>query len=131
MVWIRWSGDASLELGATPDPIEMTVPLDGVDLPAIPLDVPTLGSETAGLLFTLSAQSLQLSATVSLDVVALGSPAACPADLTGDGVLDFFDVSAFLSAYTAMDPRADFDGNGVFDFFDVSGFLGAFSAGCP
>ena len=25
--------------------------------------------------------------------------ADCPADLTGDGVLDFFDVSAFLSAY--------------------------------
>jgi hypothetical protein len=30
-----------------------------------------------------------------------------------------------------MDPAADFDGNGVFDFFDVSAFLGAFSAGCP
>ncbi|MEZ6164183.1 MAG: GC-type dockerin domain-anchored protein [Phycisphaerales bacterium] len=55
----------------------------------------------------------------------------CPADITGDGVLDFFDVSAFLNAYTAMNPAADFDGNGVFDFFDVSAFLSAFSAGCP
>lgn len=55
----------------------------------------------------------------------------CPADLNGDGALDFFDVSGFLSAYNAMDPSADFDGNGSFDFFDVSAFLSAFSAGCP
>jgi len=56
---------------------------------------------------------------------------ACPADFTGDGVLDFFDVSAFLNAYNAMDPIADFTGDGVFDFFDVSTFLSAFNTGCP
>jgi V8-like Glu-specific endopeptidase len=56
---------------------------------------------------------------------------SCPADLTGDGVLDFFDVSAFLTAFNAMDAAADFDGNGSFDFFDVSAFLASFSAGCP
>lgn len=55
----------------------------------------------------------------------------CVADLTGDGVLNFFDVSAFLSAFSASDPIADFDGNGAFNFFDVSAFLSAFSAGCP
>jgi hypothetical protein len=55
----------------------------------------------------------------------------CPADLTGDGMLNFFDVSAFLSAYNAMDPAADFTGDGMFNFFDVSGFLSAFNAGCP
>ncbi len=52
-------------------------------------------------------------------------------DLNGDGVLNFFDVSAFLGAYTAMEPMADFNNDGVFNFFDVSAFLGAFSAGCP
>ena len=55
----------------------------------------------------------------------------CIADLTGDGVLNFFDVSVFLNAYTAMDPVADFTGDGVYDFFDVSAFLNAFNAGCP
>ena len=55
----------------------------------------------------------------------------CIADLTGDGVLNFFDVSAFLSAFSAGDSAADFDDNGVFNFFDVSAFLSAFSAGCP
>lgn len=57
--------------------------------------------------------------------------ATCLADLSGDGVLDFFDVSAFLGAYNAMDPAADFTGDGSFDFFDVSAFLNAFNAGCP
>ena len=56
---------------------------------------------------------------------------ACPADLTGDGQLNFFDVSAFLSAFSSMDPVADFTGDGNFNFFDVSAFLSAFSAGCP
>ncbi|MFG0314135.1 MAG: GC-type dockerin domain-anchored protein [Phycisphaerales bacterium] len=56
---------------------------------------------------------------------------ACAADLTGDGELNFFDVSAFLNAFTAMDPVADFTGDGVLDFFDVSGFLHAYNAGCP
>lgn len=52
-----------------------------------------------------------------------------PADLNGDGTLDFFDVSAFLNAFNAQDPVADFTGDGVFDFFDVSAFLAAFSQG--
>ena len=58
-------------------------------------------------------------------------PPACVADLTGDGTLDFFDISAFLGAFTAMDPTADFNGDGSFDFFDVSAFLNAFTTGCP
>ena len=55
----------------------------------------------------------------------------CPADLTGDGTLNFFDISAFLEAFAAKDPIADFTGNGTFNFFDISAFLEAFAAGCP
>ncbi len=58
-------------------------------------------------------------------------PAPCPADLNGDEMLNFFDVSAFLSAYNSMDPIADFTGDGMFNFFDVSAFLSAYNAGCP
>ncbi|MCA9276912.1 MAG: hypothetical protein KDA29_12885 [Phycisphaerales bacterium] len=61
----------------------------------------------------------------------LGGDNLCPADLTGDQSLDFFDVSAFLNAFNAMNPIADFTGDGSFDFFDVSAFLNAFNAGCP
>ena len=55
----------------------------------------------------------------------------CQADITGDGNLNFFDVSAFLSAFAANDPVADFTDDGSWNFFDVSAFLTAFSAGCP
>jgi len=49
----------------------------------------------------------------------------CQADLNGDGALDFFDISFFLSN------TVDFNGDTVFDFFDISTFLTAFGAGCP
>ncbi|MAO22379.1 MAG: hypothetical protein CMJ25_16660 [Phycisphaerae bacterium] len=61
----------------------------------------------------------------------LGAAASCPADINGDGDLNFFDVSAFLAAFSSMDPVADFTGDGMYNFFDVSAFLGAFSGGCP
>ncbi len=55
----------------------------------------------------------------------------CPADFTGEGDLNFLDVSAFLSAFGNMDPAADFTGEGQFNFLDVSAFLSAFGEGCP
>lgn len=58
-------------------------------------------------------------------------PQPCPADLTGDGLLNFFDVSAFLTAFNAQDPAADFTGDDLLNFFDVSAFLTAYNAGCP
>lgn len=48
------------------------------------------------------------------------------------GALDFFDVSAFLGAYSTQDNTADLaEPFGVWDFFDVSTFLVLFNAGCP
>ncbi len=64
-------------------------------------------------------------------IVLIGGIPNCPADFTGDGVLNFFDVSAFLQAFAANDPLADFTNDGIMNFFDVSAFLQAFSAGCP
>ena len=64
-------------------------------------------------------------------IIGVSCADACPADLTGDGNLDFFDVSAFLAAYSAQDNAADFNDDGMLDFFDVSAFLNAFNAGCP
>jgi hypothetical protein len=55
----------------------------------------------------------------------------CPADLTGDGSINLFDVSAFLNAFVNQDPIADFAPDGVFNFFDVSLFILELNAGCP
>ncbi|MBX3323537.1 MAG: hypothetical protein KF757_11150 [Phycisphaeraceae bacterium] len=57
-----------------------------------------------------------------------GCPCA-PADFNCDGNLDFFDVQAFLTAFSAQDPAGDFNGDGEFNFFDVQAFLTAFSGG--
>ncbi|MCR9076406.1 MAG: FG-GAP-like repeat-containing protein, partial [bacterium] len=56
---------------------------------------------------------------------------SCPADLTSDGELNFFDVSAFLVAFLGADTIADLNGDGQFDIFDVIVFLDAYNAGCP
>lgn len=56
--------------------------------------------------------------------------AFCPADFNGDGDLNFFDISAFLTAFSDADPQADFNKDGDFNFFDISAFLKAFGAGC-
>ena len=57
--------------------------------------------------------------------------APCPADMNGDGELNFFDVSQFLTGYLAHDSMSDFNGDGLFNFFDVSEFLVAYQTGCP
>ncbi len=65
---------------------------------------------------------------VDLDRVSLSD---CIADFTGDGSLNFFDVSAFLQAFGSNDSLADMTNDGNFNFFDVSTFLQAFANGCP
>jgi hypothetical protein len=57
--------------------------------------------------------------------------AGCPADFTGDGALDIFDVFAYLDLFNASDLAADFTSDGVLDIFDVFAFLDSFNAGCP
>ena len=67
------------------------------------------------------------------DLFEIAGPSGCSdADLVEPfGQLDFFDVSAFLTAFNNGDSSADFDGNGSFDFFDISLFLGTYNVGCP
>jgi hypothetical protein len=47
------------------------------------------------------------------------------------GVLDFFDVAAFLTGFSNQDPSVDFKRDGEFNFWDVLYFLSAFAEGCP
>lgn len=66
------------------------------------------------------------------DPVALTIADACPADLTGNGALDFFDISAFIGAYNAGDTSADLaEPIGSLNFFDVAAYIALFNAGCP
>lgn len=59
-----------------------------------------------------------------------GLNCACPADLTGDGLVDFTDYLEFLNLYDAGDPRADLNGDGFVDFSDYLAFLNFYDVGC-
>lgn len=66
-----------------------------------------------------------------IELCSMTDEGCCLGDFTGDGVLNFFDVSAFLGAFSSGDLAVDFTNDGVLNFFDVSAFLTAFSDGCP
>ncbi|MFG0247067.1 MAG: GC-type dockerin domain-anchored protein [Phycisphaerales bacterium JB052] len=94
-------------------------------------EVELLAGERYRLYVYARARSINDSGAASSQVDMQLTLPSCAADLNGDGSLDFFDVSMFLTAYSAMDPVADFNGDGSYDFFDVSAFLTAYNAGCP
>jgi CxxC motif-containing protein (DUF1111 family) len=66
-----------------------------------------------------------------IDPATITEEPQCIADFTGDGQLNFLDVSAFLSAFGSQDPIADITGDTQFNFLDVSAFLTEFGKGCP
>ncbi|MFK7760444.1 MAG: GC-type dockerin domain-anchored protein [Phycisphaerales bacterium] len=98
--------------------------------------------------FVLSDQGTGSIIEAGIDAVTIAGllcefVVACPPDLAGnpdgtpDGILNFFDVSAFLTLFAQGDPMVDYAGNpdgtpdGVLNFFDVSAFLNAYGNGCP
>lgn len=55
---------------------------------------------------------------------------SCPADFQGDGLVNFFDLSEFIQAYTSNDQLADMTLDNELDVNDVFGFLDAYTKGC-
>jgi hypothetical protein len=54
---------------------------------------------------------------------------SCPADINADGVVSTADLNLFLEWYFSGDARADFNDNGILDFFDISAFRAIFQPG--
>lgn len=73
---------------------------------------------------------LMIGAICTSPVALAGGSQTCTADFTGDGSLDFFDVSAFLVGFQSQDLISDLNNDGLFNFFDVSAFLIAYQDGC-
>lgn len=56
----------------------------------------------------------------------------CEVDLDENGVINFFDIAAFLAAYNASDTEVDLaEPFGIFDAADIQAYLDAFLSGCP
>jgi hypothetical protein len=57
-------------------------------------------------------------------------PPDCPADVTGDGRVDFLDVLALIAAWDTADRDADLDGNGAVGILDLLLLLGTLGQDC-
>ena len=67
--------------------------------------------------------------TDALEVV-LDQCGVCPADLNGDGMLDYFDASVLLNPSPGANQFLDYNLDGTTNFFDISDFLIDFQNGC-
>lgn len=67
------------------------------------------------------------------DVDAINAAIGCPADLAAPfGVLNFFDIAAYIGLFNAGDPAADFAAPfGAINFFDIVEYINQFNVGCP
>ncbi len=88
---------------------------------------------TAGSVVTATATRSATGDTSEFSACVEVVDASCPADLAEPfGQLDFSDVVAFLTMFSAADATVDMaEPFGQFDFSDVIAFLGAFADGCP
>jgi len=107
--------------------------IDGIWLLQIQLWSPSAGIDASDSLYLVFAQGdgeAQLDDAIAwVEDNLIAQP--CPADFNADGTLNFFDVSAFLTAFNTADPAADLTNDGALNFFDISAFLTAFNQGCP
>jgi hypothetical protein len=74
-----------------------------------------------------------LEGFLSETLVEFTTASGCPADLAAPfGVLNFFDLAAYIGLYNAGDPAADLAAPfGSLNFFDVAAYIAAYNAGCP
>lgn len=59
------------------------------------------------------------------------APLGCFGDFNNNGLVDYSDLSFFLSVFGGSNPQADSNGDGSIDFADLSAFLAAYGALCP
>ncbi len=56
---------------------------------------------------------------------------SCPADFQGDGMLNFYDISKFINAYSNNDQIADMTQDNQLDMNDIFEYIDVFMNGCP
>ncbi|RMH30496.1 MAG: hypothetical protein D6692_02285 [Planctomycetota bacterium] len=71
--------------------------------------------------------------TGSVRALVLSSDLPCPADLAAPfGLLNVFDIQAYVGLYNTMDPAADLAAPfGSFNIFDLQAYINLYNAGCP
>ena len=100
----------------------------------LPLEPPTTPDGLSGPLVwesgALNNPGVQVTVGATL-ARGPGSPCTAVDYAEPYGELNFFDVSAFLAAFTDQSGQSDLAYDGEFNFFDVSVFLQLYAQGCP
>ncbi len=117
--WIPAGTVLGSDLGSNASLIEIDVPVTAIAIPDMRV---RFSASTSGTIFVDEIY-------VGVDELVAGCNAADLAEPFGE--LNFFDVSAFLSAFSSTSPDADLNGDGQWNFFDISQYLSTFNAGCP
>ena len=119
---VHWDG-AAWSVAATLDPDEFELPaLRGLAVTG-PGEMIAIGDDGPGVTAGRRSMAVRFSS----------DGPSCPADLAApQGVINFFDLAAFLALYNAGDDAADLaTPSGVLNFFDLSAYLDLYNAGCP
>ncbi|MCC5823992.1 MAG: hypothetical protein LAT64_13695 [Phycisphaerales bacterium] len=111
--------------------------IDGFDPPLgwVATIVTTGTDGVSGAFHTVNAPQptdprLEFRVVYDADEIRVG--AFCLADINSDGLLNFFDISAFIALFNAQDPAADIAPPfGVWNFFDIAEYLARYNEGCP
>ncbi len=89
------------------------------------------GLSNIDLRFHPRVQTAILEYLSSLDCDLSAESEPCPGDVNGDGDVNFFDISHYLSLFNGEFAEADLNEDGNFDFFDISAFITLYNQGCP
>jgi len=117
--WITAGSVIASDLSSSPQLFEFDVPITAIAIPDMQL---RLSASTSGSFYVDNVY-------VGVDQLSGGCSAADFAEPFGS--LNFFDISAYLSAFSAQDTNADINNDGSLNFFDISEYLQVFSEGCP
>lgn len=123
-ITIAW--DLALDQPFPPELIAQIPPVENQPLP-LPTILPP--GSVANLLLSLTVTSGNAGFGTSASLLAQGS-IRCSTDLNSDGMVDAFDLMAFVDAFEAGTPPADFNADGFIDLFDYLDFIQAFESPC-
>ncbi len=105
---------------------------DSLNHPAMPVSLLELGSMILDINNTrLDAISIDDQGNINDRFTITKGPQPCRVDLDQNDTLNFFDISAFITAFNKNEPVADFNIDGRYNFFDISQFLSLYAKGCP
>jgi hypothetical protein len=73
-----------------------------------------------------------VASSQGISIIYNTSTTHCEADVNADGLLNFFDISAFITLYNTSDTAADLAAPfGTLNFFDIAAYITLYNAGCP